>query len=122
MTTLAIRLPPTLLCLKIRRLKSTSPYGRSHLQRLPALPKPVVGHYPQLVVLTDGSTYTRWSTSPRSVIRLTRDLNNNPLWSPGQERSDELEDETGRMGRFRKRFGMGDGNMDFSSHSGNKVA
>ncbi|KAF8320549.1 uncharacterized protein EI90DRAFT_3080552 [Cantharellus anzutake] len=84
------------------RSKSTSPYGRSHLKRAPALPQPVVAQFQQTVVLTDGSTYTRWSTSPRSVIRLTRDVNNNPLWSPGQEGREELEDETGRMGRFRR--------------------
>ena len=121
MSNLVSRRPQAVLCLQNTRLKTTTPYGRSHLQRLPALPKPVVGHYPQLVVLTDGSTYTRWSTSPRSVIRLTRDVNNNPLWSPGQERSDELEDETGRMGRFRRRFGTGDGDMNFSPPSGNRT-
>jgi len=92
------------------RLKSTSPYGRSHLKRAPSLPQPVVPHFPQTVVLTDGSTYTRWSTSPRGTIRLTRDVNNNPLWSPGQEGLEGLEDETGRMGRFRRRFGSEDQN------------
>src|SRR5258708_38414270 len=106
------------------RFKSTSPYGRSHMKRAPSLPQPVVAQFPQTAVLTDGSTYTRWSTSPRSVIRLTRDVNNNPLWSPGQEGLEGLDDETGRMGRFRRRFGSEDQNafgaVDGGSPSGTR--
>jgi ribosomal protein L31 len=65
--------------------------------------------------MTDGSTYTHWSTSPRSVVRLTRDVNNNPLWRPGSEGEDQLEDETGRLGRFRRRFESADDVVDFST-------
>lgn len=101
------------------RSKSTraqSPYGTSHRQRLPALPRPTVALFPQLVVMTDGSTYTHYTTSPRSVIRLTRDVNNNPLYRPGSEGEDQLEDETGRMGRFKRRFEGTEGEVvDFAS-------
>lgn len=40
-------------------------------------------------------------------MRLTRDPTNHPLWNPGLERraGGEDEDESGRLGRFRRRFG-----------------
>ncbi|KAF8313841.1 hypothetical protein DL93DRAFT_2080736, partial [Clavulina sp. PMI_390] len=95
-----------------------NPYGKSHRQRVPALPRPTVALFPQTVVMTDGSTFTHWTTSPRSVFRLTRDVNNNPLYRPGNEGDDQLEDEAGRLGRFRRRFegvsGAGEG-MDYSA-------
>ena len=94
---------------------STSPYGKSHTKRLPSLPRPTVALFPQLVVMSDGSTYTHRSTSPRSVVRLTRDVNNNPLWRPGSEGADQLDDETGRLGRFRRRFENVDDAVDFST-------
>lgn len=99
------------------RPKSTfsSPYGKSHRQRLPALPRPTVALFPQTVIMTDGSTYTHWTTSPRSVIRLTRDVNNNPLYRPGSEGDDLLEDEAGRLGRFKRRFENADDAVDFST-------
>ncbi|KAJ7579297.1 hypothetical protein C8J56DRAFT_965375 [Mycena floridula] len=93
-----------------RRCLSSSPYGRTHVwkRRLPTLPNPVVPRFPQTVVRSDGSSYTHWSTSPRSVIRQTRDITNNPVWntrmwadSTGEE--DELS-SAGRLGRFRRRF------------------
>nr|VWP02506.1 DNA repair protein rad18 [Ganoderma boninense] len=51
-------------------------------------------------------TVIHWTTSPRSVIRLTRDTTNNPLWNAARfVGMDEEEDEvTGRMGRFSRRF------------------
>ena len=108
---------PSRISHSLQRAKSTStsPYGKSHRQRLPALPRPTVALFPQLVVMTNGSTYTHWSTSPRSVVRLTRDVNNNPLWRPGSEGEDQLEDETGRLGRFKRRFEDADDVVDFST-------
>ncbi|KAG2152779.1 hypothetical protein DEU56DRAFT_776103 [Suillus clintonianus] len=96
---------------------STSPYGRSHIfkRRLPKLPNPVVPHFPQRVVRADGSSYMQWTTSPRSRIHLTRDTTNNPLWNATQRLSgavgeggieDEEQEGTGRLGRFRRKFGQ----------------
>jgi hypothetical protein len=95
---------------------STSPYGRSHIfkRRLPKLPNPVVPHFPQRVIRADGSSYMQWTTSPRSRIILTRDTTNNPLWNATQRLSggaeggieDEEQEGTGRLGRFRRRFGQ----------------
>ena len=62
----------------------------------------------QIVILSDGSSYKQLTTSPRGVIRLTKDVRNNPMWNPSmKELADVEEDEAGRLKRFRGRFGMG---------------
>jgi hypothetical protein len=62
--------------------------------------------YPQRVLLSDGSTFTSYTTAPTpSILRLTRDVTNNPLWAPGTEKRGLGEGvEEGRVGRFRRRF------------------
>ncbi|KAI6108987.1 hypothetical protein EV401DRAFT_394392 [Pisolithus croceorrhizus] len=97
------------------RSHSTSPYGRSHIRKKHprSLPAPVVPHFPQQVIRADGSTFTHWITSPRSRIVLTRDTTNHPLWNATERlcggssvlTQDEEDEGTGRMGRWRKRFG-----------------
>ena len=91
------------------RFVSSSPYGRTHVwkRRSKKLPNPMVPVFPQRLVRVDGSTVVHYTTSPRSVIRLTRDTTNNPLWNASRfVGMDEEEDEvTGRMGRFSRRFG-----------------
>ncbi|KAI3611086.1 50s ribosomal protein [Moniliophthora roreri] len=76
---------------------SSSPYGRTHR-----------------VVRADGSSFTHWVTSPRSMLRLTRDTTNNPIWNTylwaDAEASQEEASTTGRLGRFNRRFeGIGGG-------------
>jgi len=89
---------------------SSSPYGRAHVwkRRPPVLPNPIVPKYPQRVIRADGSSFTHWTTSPRSMIRLTRDTTNNPLWNTGTWASgrgfEEESATTGRLGRFNRRF------------------
>jgi len=62
----------------------------------------------QIVVLSDGSSFKQLTTSPRGIIRSTKDIRNNPLWNPSmRELRDVEEDEAGRLKRFRDRFGMG---------------
>src|ERR1700689_706777 len=101
------RFPPTLLQVQART-HSTSPYGRSHvLKRRPnKLPNPVVPQFPQRVIRADGSTFVHWTTSPRSLFRLTRDLTNNPLWNSGSMGGQRGEEELvgGSVGRFNRRF------------------
>ena len=105
------------------RCLSNSPYGRAHVLRARqrVLPNPFVPQFPQLVVRADGSTYTQFTSSPRSTIRLSRDTTNNPLWSPLTVRAD-LEEEgqvTGSLGRFNKRFeGLGGHGTDVDWMSG----
>lgn len=92
------------------RAVSSSPYGRTHVwkRRPPVLPNPIVPKFPQLVIRSDGTSFTHWTTSPRSTIRLTRDTTNNPIWNSGQwSDARAVEDEgamTGRLGRFNRRF------------------
>jgi hypothetical protein len=58
------------------------------------------------VILSDGSSYKQLTTSPRGVLRSTKDIRNNPLWNPSmKELADVEEDEAGRLRRFRERFG-----------------
>ena len=67
----------------------------------------MVPQFPQRVIRSDGTTFTHWTTSPRSVIRLTRDVTNNPLWNSaawGSHGVDEEDEATGRLGRFNRRF------------------
>ncbi|KAF8627549.1 hypothetical protein AX15_004369 [Amanita polypyramis BW_CC] len=107
---------PTSHLLTFTRSVSSSPYGRTHVwhpkNRAPTLPNPLVPKYPQLVIRSDGTSFTHWTTSPRSRIRLTRDTTNNPTWNTRvwlSEKAFEDEDrKTGRLGRFSRRFeGLG---------------
>ena len=88
---------------------SSSPYGRTHVwkRRPKRLPNPVVPQFPQRVIRADGSSFTHWTTSPRSLIRLTRDVTNHPLWNVSAltgEGAMEESEVTGRLGRFNRKF------------------
>ena len=88
---------------------SHSPYGRTHVwkRRPPVLPNPLVPKFPQKVIRSDGTSFTHWTTSPKSLVRLTRDTTNNPHWNTGNP-SDRMVDEqsgaAGRLGRFSRKF------------------
>jgi len=72
------------------------------------MPNPIVPQFPQRVVRSDGSTFIHWTTSPRSVIRLSRDVTSNPLWNVGMISASGVQEESetsGRLGRFNRRFG-----------------
>ncbi|KAL1675399.1 hypothetical protein EV122DRAFT_268316 [Schizophyllum commune] len=94
------------------RSVSSSPYGRTHVWkrgRSAELPAPVVPKFPQRVIRADGSSFTHFTTSPRSFIRLARDVTNNPVWNTSMwlGESGGIDDEnavTGRLGRFSRRF------------------
>lgn len=59
--------------------------------------------FTQNVVLSDGSTYAKLTTSPRHSVRLTKDIRNAPLWNPDAGKSLNQE-ENGRLARFKGRF------------------
>ncbi|PPQ73960.1 hypothetical protein CVT25_005811 [Psilocybe cyanescens] len=112
----ALWLPRTQTCRSI----SNSPYGRTHVwkRRPPVLPKPLVPKFPQKVIRSDGTSFTHWTTSPKSLVRLTRDTTNNPLWNTGNPNDRSLEEEsntTGRMGRFSRRFEVLGSDLDDSA-------
>jgi hypothetical protein len=81
--------------------------SRTHTQKAARIPNPLPAIYPQLVILSDGSSFTSYTTSPSpATLRLTRDVTNNPLWNPASEgRRGGGEEEGGRLARFRARFG-----------------
>lgn len=87
--------------------------GKSHLRKPVTIPNPLPATYPQRVLLSDGSTFTSYTTAPTpAILRLTRDVTNNPLWAPGTETRGAI-DEEGRVGKFKRRFE----GMDFGSGS-----
>ncbi len=86
------------------------------------LPRPVP-KFSSTTILADGSSIQLATTSPRRLTRLTRDPTNHPLWNPGQERKigGDAGDDSGRLGRFRRRFQEMEGADSASSASGNKA-
>lgn len=69
------------------------------------LPPPTIPHFEQKVQLSDGSTISMFTTSPRSVIKSSKDTGNHAVWNP-QSVKLTTEDESGRLTRFAKRFGL----------------
>ncbi|KAJ3091324.1 hypothetical protein HK102_000967 [Quaeritorhiza haematococci] len=57
----------------------------------------------QTVVLSDGSSFTIRTTTPRPLLKMTKDTRNHPLWNP--ERRQELDDKSTELNRFARRFG-----------------
>jgi hypothetical protein len=83
-----------------------SSLGHSHVNRpshslLPPASPPV---FPQLVVHADGSSFTHYTTSPRSVFKMNRDATNNPAWFPNKVSTRDGQDEYGRIAAFREKF------------------
>ncbi|PVU87710.1 hypothetical protein BB559_005923 [Furculomyces boomerangus] len=100
----------TQICLKTKTLAKMwrpRPESTSELAypSFPALPE----IFRQRVVLSDGSTFTIRSTSPRAILKLSKDTRNHPLWNPQNQY--DLNDEGGHLSRFQKRFGDY-GNLD----------
>ncbi|KGB77479.1 hypothetical protein I307_06417 [Cryptococcus deuterogattii 99/473] len=105
---------PTTIVTRIRTKTSRASapslwLSRTHLKSKPVVPPPIPPTYPMRVILSDGSSFTAYTTAPTpSTKKLTRDVNNNPLWSPASEKKGLGEGEEGRVTRFRKRFeGLG---------------
>ncbi|TXT12966.1 hypothetical protein VHUM_01367 [Vanrija humicola] len=83
--------------------------SKTHTRPAPGLPLPLPAIFPQRVVLSDGSTFTSYTTAPSpAIVRLARDVTNNPLWAPGTHNAAASEDDEGAVGRFRRRFAAAD--------------
>ncbi|KAH0614580.1 uncharacterized protein LAJ45_01596 [Morchella importuna] len=62
----------------------------------------------QIVILSDGSSYKQLTTSPKGVIRTTKDVRNHPIWNASDALLAGLEeDEAGKLKAFRLRYGRG---------------
>lgn len=74
--------------------------------------------FTQKIVLSDGSTFSKLTTSPRPSIRLTKDIRNAQLYNPDAGKSLNQE-ENGRLAQFKGRFagysqeGEGEDDMDW---------
>ena len=105
-TTLPIALQPT------RTTASTTTFCRHSAQQLrhaTSIARPRRPYtFTQLVQHSDGSTYTRRTTSPNPLYRAAKDTRNNILWQPSERSLRNVElDEAGRLAAFRNRFGRG---------------
>ncbi|KAI1774416.1 hypothetical protein F4818DRAFT_82251 [Hypoxylon cercidicola] len=64
--------------------------------------------FTQLVVQSDGSTYTHRTTSPLALYKTAKDTRNHVLWQPSDRTLRNVEvDEAGKLAAFRSRFGRG---------------
>ncbi|KAH6563930.1 hypothetical protein BSLG_000091 [Batrachochytrium salamandrivorans] len=72
--------------------------GGSPVQRPVGVNPP---QFHQKVVHSDGSTFTIRSSSPRSILVLTRDTCNHQLWNPS---SQAVDDRGGELRKFSERF------------------
>lgn len=59
--------------------------------------------FTQSIVLSDGSTFTKLTTSPRQSIRLTKDIRNAALYNPDAGSSLNSE-ENKQLSKFKDRF------------------
>ena len=99
------------------RIPVTSSACTSQVRHATLLKRP---HRPytftQLITLSDGSTYTARTTSPKPIYKSTKDTRNHPLWQPSLDALRNVEqDEAGRLRAFRERFGRG---WDLDSQEG----
>eukprot|EP00842_Homolaphlyctis_polyrhiza_P005953 jgi/Hompol1/6359/HPOL_002109-RA len=78
-----------------RRMNETGLVGARRIAEV----NPVLFH--QKIVHSDGSTFTLRSTSPRSVLQMTRDTRNHQLWNPSSLSVDDLG---GELRKFAERF------------------
>ncbi|CAG8492575.1 11167_t:CDS:1 [Racocetra fulgida] len=70
--------------------------------------------FTQQIILSNGATYTMRTTSPKSLIKLIKDTRNHPLWNPTTQ-SDSLDDESGQLSKFTKKFGNEEFDLDLMS-------
>ncbi|KAF8430199.1 hypothetical protein EV426DRAFT_9177 [Tirmania nivea] len=100
---------PTIITTPTALFPHHHPSRNANLLRRPQRPMLL----PQLIILSDGSAYTQLSTSPRGVVRSTKDVRNHPLWNPTLHKlMDVEEDEAGRLQAFRERYGRGWDNVE----------
>nr|CDI51590.1 conserved hypothetical protein [Melanopsichium pennsylvanicum 4]SNX84060.1 related to MZM1 \ len=98
---------PLSILTQARGFASSSTVQTRDPSAVPATPLPrPVPKFSSTTILADGSSIQLATTSPRRLTRLTRDPTNHPLWNPGQERKigGDAADDSGRLGRFRRRF------------------
>ncbi|CAG8714954.1 1146_t:CDS:1, partial [Scutellospora calospora] len=93
-------------------------FGMANLPKVLRQTKPFLATRPELftqqIILSDGATYTMRTTSPKFLIKLIKDTRNHPLWNPTTQ-YDSLDDESGQLSKFTKKFGNEEYDLDFMS-------
>ena len=84
------------LSMHVKRWAST--YKQIHPRPLNVNPPT----FRQTVVHSDGSVFSIRTTSPKSIVMLTKDTLNHALWNP---LSVKLDDTSGQISKFSSRFG-----------------
>lgn len=98
-----LRVPPLSTQFHLRLLPLSQNRGAKLLQR-PKRPHLL----DQIVILSDGSSYKQLTTSPKGVLRTSKDIRNHPLWNASDASLTGIEeDEAGKLRAFRARFGRG---------------
>ena len=70
---------------------------------------PIYYKFSCTVEMSDGSTITRRSQFPKTEWRYLADQRNNPKWNPTRTNLVEIEsDATGKLARFKQRYGFTD--------------
>lgn len=87
--------------------KVSSPHSQGQIRHASLIKRPYRPYtFTQLIVLSDGSTFTTRTTSPAPVYKSTKDSRNHPLWQPSSAALRNVEaDEAGKLRAFRSRFG-----------------
>ncbi|XXG99612.1 hypothetical protein Hte_005953 [Hypoxylon texense] len=106
--------PTSLLSLSSSALPLPPPPSHTPLSRTPSRAASIIRRprrpytFTQLVVQTDGSTYTHRTTAPAALYRSAKDTLNHVLWQPSNRTLRNVEvDEAGKLAAFRGRFGRG---------------
>ncbi|KAH9814400.1 hypothetical protein DFH28DRAFT_894682 [Melampsora americana] len=60
--------------------------------------------FPNKITLADGSSIRLVTSSPKLKHTLVRDVTNHPLWNPSLAREVADADQSGRVGRFTRRY------------------
>ena len=55
------------------------------------------------IIHSDGSSFLIRSTSPKSILQMTKDTLTSSVWNP---KSEIIDDQMGELSKFKKRFGQ----------------
>lgn len=76
--------------------------ARSSIPAPPKLERTAMHTFNQIVLASDGSSFTIKTTSPRPLLTLTKDIKNSHLWIGGQA---GLDSTSGALKKYQDRFG-----------------
>ncbi|QSL64532.1 hypothetical protein MERGE_001833 [Pneumocystis wakefieldiae] len=87
---------------KYKKIQQINKYQARNITQRLARPR----QFQQIVVLSDKSTFTIPTTSPKPIIWITKDQRNHPLWNPNKKQQIDESDNESRLSKFKQRFGV----------------